>query len=303
MRTAVLDHPALPGYELLDSGRGEKLERFGTVVLRRPDPQAIWLHRLDHAAWQAADLSFERESDRGGSWRPRLGAERPPREWDFPLELPGLPTGARLRIRPTPFKHVGLFPEQASNWLWLEARRAALAAAGVDQPRILNLFAYTGAATILAARAGCKLTHLDASRASLDWAAENASLSGLGPDAVRWILDDAVKFVAREGRRGARYHGILLDPPAYGRGPGGEKWSFGDGIAPLLETCRALLEPGVPSFLLLSAYAIEFSPLAFHNLLAGWGGEAEIGELALPERDSPRLLPCGMAVRWVQDRA
>jgi 23S rRNA (cytosine1962-C5)-methyltransferase len=295
---AVLDHPPLAGHALLDSGDGEKLERFGEWTLRRPDPQALWRPRLGAREWAAADLSFERESDRGGSWRPHAG-RRPPEAWEFGLALGGLPE-ARIRIQPTPFKHVGLFPEQAANWIWVEQRRAELAAAGVEAPRLLNLFGYTGAATLLARLAGWEVTHIDASRASLDWAAANARLSGLPEDAVRWILDDAAKFAAREQRRGRRYHGVLLDPPAYGRGPKGEKWSFAAGIAPLLESCRALLEPEVPSFLLLSAYAIDFSPLAFHNLLAGWGGRSEVAQLALPEGDGARLLPCGFVARWVR---
>ncbi len=303
MRFEVLEHPELAGYELLDSGGGEKLERFGEWVLRRPDPQALWSPRRGPQDWAQADLSFQRESDRGGRWQAGAG-RRPPEAWELPLELPGLPGGCRVQIQPTPFKHVGLFPEQASNWLWVEQRRAELAAAlpAGEPPRLLNLFGYTGAATVLAARAGWAVTHVDASKASLDWAAANARRSGLAGDAVRWILEDAAKFAGREQRRGRRYHGVLLDPPAYGRGPKGEKWSFGADIAPLLETCRQLLEPAAPSFLLLSAYAIDYSPLAFHNLLAGWGGHPQVAQLALPETASSRLLPCGFVARWCQAR-
>ncbi len=300
VRFEVLEHPDLAGYALLDSGGGEKLERFGDWTLRRPDPQALWSPRLGPQDWAQASLSFERQSDRGGSWRP--GPEPPPESWELPLELPDLPGGCRVQIQPTPFKHVGLFPEQAANWQWVEQRRGELVASlpAEEPPRLLNLFGYTGAATLLAARAGWAVTHVDASRTSLDWAAANAQRSGLAEDAVRWILEDAAKFAGREQRRGRRYHGVLLDPPAYGRGPKGEKWHFSVGIAPLLQTCRELLEPDAPSFLLLSAYAIDYSPLAFHNLMAGWGGRAEVAQLALPEQGSPRLLPCGFVARWRQ---
>ncbi|RMH01480.1 MAG: SAM-dependent methyltransferase [Planctomycetota bacterium] len=301
MRFPVFDHPGLPGHALLDSGGGEKLERFGSWLLRRPDPQAIWPRRMEPEAWEEADLRFRRESDRGGSWQPgRRGA--PPPSWELPLEPPGLESGCRVRIQPTPFKHVGLFPEQAANWLWVEQRRRELAAAlpAGEPPRLLNLFAYTGAASVLAARSGWKVTHVDASRASLDQAAGNARLSGLGEDAIRWILDDAARFAAREARRGRRYHGVLLDPPDYGRGPKGEKWRFGRDIAGLLAVCRGLLAAEAPSFLVLSAYAIDYSPLAFHNLLSGWGGRSEVGLLALPEEGGDRRLPCGFVARWIR---
>ncbi|TAH37321.1 MAG: class I SAM-dependent rRNA methyltransferase [Planctomycetota bacterium] len=302
MADSLIRQPPLAQYALLDSGGAEKLERFGPRLLRRPDPQALWRRRLPVSAWEAVDLRFVRESDRGGRWEPR-GA---PAEWPMRLgaEL-GLPE-ITLLIRPTPFKHVGLFPEQAANWVWTEERRRALAAAGVDPPHLLHLFAYTGAATLLAARSGWKVTHVDAARPSLDWAAENARASALPAGAVRWVLDDAAAFAAREARRGRSYHGILLDPPHYGRGPRGEKWQFEDGIAPLLESCGRLLAPGAPSFLILSTYAIGYSPLAFDNMLRELGpGSVESGELAIAEesegRTHPsRLLPCGFCARFVR---
>lgn len=286
LRMAVFPHPGVAGHALLDSGNGEKLERYGPYLLRRPDPQALWRPARPAAEWNNADYRFVRESDRGGRWEKRAAAL--PDAWDLEVG------GASLRIRPTPFKHLGLFPEQAANWAWTAARRPDL-----DAPRLLNLFGYTGAATLLAARDGWQVTHVDASRASLDWAAENARRSGLGDDAVRWILDDAAKFAAREVRRGRGYHGILLDPPQYGRGPKGEKWVFEEGIAPLLESCAALLADDAPSFLVLSAYAVGFSPLALGNLLAGLGagGAVQSGELALPEEGGARLLPCGYCAR------
>ncbi len=197
-------------------------------------------------------------------------------------------------MRPTPFKHVGLFPEQATNWAWVAERRTLL---GVERPRLLNLFGYTGLASVLALRHGFEVTHVDASRMALTWARENARLSGCEDGAMRVVLEDAPRFAQRELRRGASYHGILLDPPHYGRGPKGEKWQFERAIAPLIETCSGLLaERG---FLVLSTYAIGTSPLALGGLLGDLeGGEVEAGELALPEEDGGRRLPAGFCARW-----
>lgn len=289
----------LAAHALLDSGGGEKLERFGELVLRRPDPQALWRRRRADAEWSAADLAFVRESDRGGRWE-RRGPHGPARgrdrEWQVDVE------GARILLRATPFKHVGLFPEQAPNWRWVAELRRRLPAA---RPRLLNLFGYTGVASVLAARTGFHVTHVDASRASLDWARENARLSGLEPELLRPILDDALAFVRRDARRGQRYDGILLDPPHYGRGPKGERWQLEDDLAPLLEACAGLLEPR--SFLALSTYAVGHSPLALENLLELLPeGTSEAGELVLPEQPPtpdlrPRLLPCGFCARWSRD--
>ncbi|MFK5955305.1 MAG: class I SAM-dependent methyltransferase [Planctomycetota bacterium] len=284
-------YPGLASYELLDSGRGEKLERFGPYVLRRPDPQALWRPHLDASEWKQADYRFERESDRGGFWHKANNSL--PSQWK--LHSGGL----ELRVQPTPFKHVGIFPEQAANWKWVSEQRQSLQQQ-VDGPlRLLNLFGYTGVASILAAQDGWEVTHLDASRSSLDWAAENAALSGLDDRALRWILEDAAKFVSRESRRGNTYHGILLDPPHYGRGPKGEKWQFEAGIMPLLEEAHSLLAPVKGSFLILSSYAIGCSPLAFHNMLSDLGpGGVDCGELWVPESASGRRLPCGFCGRW-----
>lgn len=287
--------PSVPRYELLDSGGGEKLERFGDVVLCRPDPQALWRRRLADADWRAADLTFVRESDRGGRWEVFRGAHasalgRSP-QWEMDLGR------ARVWIRPTPFKHVGLFPEQAATWELLERARPGLA----ERPRLLNLFAYTGAASLVAAALGYEVTHVDASKASLEWAKENARLTGGPSGAVRWVLDDALGFAQRAARRGTTYEAVLLDPPHYGRGPKGEKWQLEDHLAELLELCGRLLAPS--AFLVVSTYAVGYSPIALENLLLDLGeGRVEAGELALREREvrgSPaRLLPCGYCARW-----
>ena len=281
MRPAVFEHPAFPDYELIDSGAGEKLERFGDVTLVRPDPQALWRRRAPEL-WQRADHVFVRESDRGGRWEPE-----PPAQWEVACG------DARFAIRATPFKHVGLFPEQAANWVWTRAVAPQLGPA----PRLLNLFGYTGAASVLAAQAGYAVTHVDASKTTLAWLRDNMRLSGLADEAVRVVLDDASGFARREVRRGARYSGILLDPPHYGRGAKGEKWQFEAGIVPLLEACGELLAER--AFLILSTYAIGNSPLAFANLLEEFeGGMVEAGELALPESSGDRRLPCGFCARW-----
>jgi 23S rRNA (cytosine1962-C5)-methyltransferase len=281
-----------PSHALLDSGGGEKLERFGEVVLRRPDPQALWAPRLAARAWEAADLSFVRESDRGGRWVARAGAHPAARaqkpEWEVAFER------ARFVVRPTPFKHVGLFPEQVPNWRLVSALSSRF---GVERPRLLDLFGYTGAASVLAAQDGYEVTHVDASKTSLAWARENARRSGLADDAVRWVLDDALSFARREARRGARYHVLLLDPPHYGRGPKGETWRFEEGISPLLMAVRELAAER--ALVVLSTYAIGCSPLTLWNLVGGLGeGEREAGELALPEGGGGRSLPAGFCARW-----
>jgi len=282
------NHPAFDSYQLLDSGNSEKLERFGDYVLRRPDPQALWRPTLESRVWEAADYKFVRESDRGGSW---ITTDNAPKSWDIKVN------GASLRIAPTPFKHVGLFPEQSSNWEWVSDQRHKMR--DISKPKLLNMFAYTGAASVLAAKDGWQVTHVDAARPSLDWAAQNAAQSGLSEKSVRWVFDDCLKFAQREVRRGNKYHGILLDPPHYGRGPKGEKWQFEEHIAPLLDACRQLLASTKNSFVVISTYAIGYSPLAFENMLRDFGdGQVESGELWLPQKDSDRRLPCGFCARY-----
>jgi len=303
LQPAVFTPTPLADYCLLDSGDGEKLERCGDVVLRRPDPQALWRPRLDAVTWRGADLRFERESDRGGRWvawpdvpgsSSPEGRSRRRSVSSDPLEWTVEHAGARFWIRPTAFKHIGLFPEQAVNWDLVERTAPALG----SSPRLLNLFGYTGIASVLAARAGYEVTHVDASKTTIEWARDNAQASGLGRDAMRVLCDDALAFARREVRRGSRYHVVLLDPPHYGRGPKGEKWQFEDGIVPLLDAVASLLE--ARALVILSTYAIGYSPLALANLMGRLGdGVLEAGELALREEGAGgRLLPAGFCARW-----
>jgi len=292
----VFPHTAFRDYALLDSGRGEKLERFGGVVVRRPDPQALWPHARTEAAWREADLTFvpdEGSGGRGGKWATSrvahggILAVHP--EWSVRCG------DATLLARPTPFKHVGIFPEQSANWELVRSIRNRIDA---EEPRLLNLFGYTGAASILALRSEYEVTHVDASKTSLAWARANLVASGLPEDAMRIVLDDALAFAQREARRSSKYHVILMDPPHYGRGPKGEKWQFEDAIAALVAAVRDLAED--QALVVLSTYAIGTSPLSLENLLADLGqGTLESGELALPE-ESPRarLLPAGFCARW-----
>lgn len=298
VQPAVFDAVPLEQYALLDSGGGEKLERFAGVVLRRPDPQALWRPRLSPERWAGADLSFVRESDRGGRWEigPRAPAEVRGEDARWPLEH----GGARFLVRPTPFKHVGLFPEQATNWAAVEAVREELA---LERPRLLNLFGYTGAASVLAARAGWDVTHVDASKASLTWAVDNAEATGLGRSAFRVVHEDALRFAQRAVRREQRYDAIVLDPPQYGRGPKGEVWRLQEHVADLVEAAGALAADR--ALVVLSTYAVGHSPLALVHLFDEvGGGTVEAGELAVPEEDADgrpgRPLPAGFCARWAR---
>lgn len=305
LEPAIFAPAPLAGYALVDSGRGWKLERFGDRLLARPDPQALWARRLDDAAWAAADLTFERDEPGGRGGKVPAGIPQGKRgRWrgrdrsDWVLEHEGL----GFVLKATPFKHVGLFPEQATNWRWLAGHGARLGGADLPpgrRPRLLNLFGYTGAASLVAHRAGFDVTHVDASRTTLGWVRENLAASALPPDALRLILDDAFAFARREVRRGNRYAGVLLDPPHYGRGPKGEKWLLEDKLADLVAAVGELLDDR--AFCVLSTYAVGYSPVAFRNLFdeLDGGGEVrlEAGELVLPE-EGGRLLPCGFCTRW-----
>jgi 23S rRNA (cytosine1962-C5)-methyltransferase len=276
-------------YEMLDSGRGAKLERFGRYTFVRPEPQALWRPALPEERWQSADGTFEPKAEGdNGRWRfPR------PLEPRWAMRYRDL----TFWVEPTPFRHVGVFPEHATQWDWA----GGLIRAAGRPAHVLNLFGYTGLFSLAAAAAGARVTHVDASKKTMTWARANQSLSGMEKLPIRWIVDDALKFVQREARRGARYDGFVLDPPKYGRGPGGEVWRVQESLPALLDACRAVLAPG-PLFVVLSAYAIKASALSLHNAVAemmrGRGGGVASGEMALVERSAGRLLSCSIFARW-----
>jgi 23S rRNA (cytosine1962-C5)-methyltransferase len=293
----VLITTAEQDYELLDSGEGEKLERFGQVVLARPDPQALWPKLLPPAAWQKADGFFGhlggRAASQGGApaWHFKPNA---PKEWQISFG------GSKFVIRPSVFKHVGLFPEQRENWNWIR-EAITVAKKPHETVSVLNLFGYTGGATLAAAEAGADVCHLDGSKAALAGARENAIRSGLGSAPIRWILDDAATFVRREIKRGRRYDAIILDPPAFGRGPKGQVWKIEDTFLDLLKWCRQALSDQ-PVFFLINGYASGYSAIAYYNALSAVfksqsGGQLEAGELAIAE-SAGRLLPAGIFARW-----
>ncbi len=287
--------PLFGDYELLDSGHFEKLERFGRFVTRRPEPQAIWRPSLPDEEWRRADASFLRDarSDERGEWRLRPGV---PDRWTVSYPLGG--TTLRLRLGLTSFKHVGLFPEQAANWEFIYDRCRRMTDDRIA-PRVLNLFAYTGGATLAARAAGAETTHVDSVKQVVTWARENMEQSGL--DGVRWIVEDALKFVQREVRRGNRYNGIILDPPAYGRGANGEKWILEDNIGEMLECCARLLEP-THAFLVLNLYSMGLSSTLARTAVRqafGVPREEQWGELCFTDRTGKQL-PLGTYYRFTR---
>jgi 23S rRNA (cytosine1962-C5)-methyltransferase len=280
-------------YRLLDCGDGMKQERWGPYTLVRPDPQVLWPRQGGEAAWTDWDGFYHRSDTGGGRWEFR----RPlPEDWKLSYGALGL----TFRIRPTSFKHTGLFPEQAVNWEWLTARIRAARAPGRGVS-VLNLFGYTGAATCAAAAAGASVCHVDAAEGMVKWCRENAALSGLSGAPIRTIVDDCLKFAKRELKRGHRYDGIIMDPPTYGRGSAGEMWKLEDNLWDLLLTCRSLLSEA-PLFILINAYTARLSPTVVANLLAalmdGRGGTITAGEVGLPVQRDGKVLPCGIYGRW-----
>ncbi len=287
--------PGWEEYELIDCGDFEKLERYGRYVLRRPEPQAMWRKSLSEQEWSArADAVFSRDasSEERGRWQ--LSPKMPDR-WVVGYDCRG--SRLRMRLGLTSFKHVGLFPEQAANWDFIHDTVSELSEElGDVAPRVLNLFAYTGGATLAARAAGAEVTHLDAVKQVVGWAGENLAASGM--EGVRWIVDDALKFVRREVKRGRKYNGIILDPPAYGRGPDGEKWVLERNICELLECCAAILEPG-NSFLVLNLYSMGLSATlarsAVGRVLPQPAAE-QFGELCM-EDSCGKILPLGVYYR------
>ena len=288
--------PTFPDYELIDSGDFEKLERFGAYITRRPEPQAIWHKSLSENKWrELAHASFMRtsssKSDERGEWQRK--AEMPDR-WTMEYRYKKMHLTMRLGL--TSFKHVGIFPEQAANWNFIYDRIEALKADG-STPKVLNLFAYTGGATLAARAAGADVTHVDSVKQVVTWSRENMERSGL--EGVRWIVEDALKFVNREVRRGNRYDGIILDPPAYGRGANGEKWVLEENIGEMLECCAKLLNPE-KGFLVLNLYSMGLSALLSRTALRqafGKTGKEEAGELYFCDRNGKEL-PLGTFCRF-----
>jgi 23S rRNA (cytosine1962-C5)-methyltransferase len=282
-----------PDYELLDSGDNKKLERFGPFILIRPETQAIW-KPLHPELWKTAKAEFLFDGGKG-SWHSKKngGSEI----WDITWN-----SDARFSLRLTSFKHTGVFPEQAPNWEWIGEKVDALAKRGA-QPKVLNLFGYTGIASIVAAKHGAMVTHLDASKQSNAWAKENAALSQVPADTLRYITDDALKFVEREIRRGSMYDGIILDPPAFGRGPDGEVWKIEEDICVLLDAVKKIFSQKPGSFFLLNGYAAGYAPQSLLQSVESSLGtikNGEFGELRVNEKDSSRSISSGIYVRFVR---
>jgi 23S rRNA (cytosine1962-C5)-methyltransferase len=290
----LLTSPDWKDYELLDSGGGAKLERYGPYTFVRPEHQAVWKPVLSEARWQAASAVFQSTGEEsGGHWKFNQPVEP---SWIMSYK------GLRFRAHASASRHMGVFPEQATHWDWISAliESAHIQESG-RRLQVLNLFGYTGLATLAAARAGATVTHVDASKKSISLARENQDLSGLTNRPIRWLVDDAYKFVMREIRRGSKYDGIILDPPKFGRGPQGQVWELFESLPNLLNDCRSLLSEQ-PLFVLLTAYAIRASALsvyyAIQEMVAGLGGSVSAGELALVERSAGRLLSLAIFARW-----
>ncbi len=279
-------------YELLDCGSGEKLERWGDRLLVRPDPQAIWNTPRHHHGWKRPDGRYLRSSAGGGSWE----KGRLPGQWQVRYK------NLTFQVKPMNFKHTGLFPEQAVNW---EFAQEQIKRAG-RPVSVLNLFAYTGAASAACAAAGASVCHVDAARGMVQWARENARASGLEEAPVRWIVDDCAKFVEREIRRGRRYDAIIMDPPSYGRGPTGEVWKLEDNLYPFVELCAGVLSDE-PLFIIINSYTTGLAPSVLTYILETvvsrkFGGRTVSDEIGLPVSETGLVLPCGATGRWTGDR-
>ena len=294
----ILETAADEGYALIDSGGGQKLERYGPYRILRPEPQALWPRALEEAVWQRADAVFTGDTDEDGMGRWRFPAGPLGETW--PMRLLDVDFNGRF----TAFRHVGVFPEQIAHWSWMRTRIAA-----ARRPvRVLNLFGYTGVASLVAAAAGAEVTHVDASKKAIGWARENQALAGLDGRPIRWICDDAMKFILREERRGSRYDIVLADPPKFGRGPNGEVWQLFDHLPAMLDVCRNLLSEDAIA-LVLTAYSIRASFYSIHELLRetmrGAGGTVESGELIIRETGEAgetggRALSTSLFSRWLR---
>jgi 23S rRNA (cytosine1962-C5)-methyltransferase len=310
----LLSSPKWTDYELLDSGDGQKLERFGPYLFVRPEVQALWAKSLPAGKWQTAHATFQPSGEEsGGHW---VFSKKIPAQWvlEYPFifgvneNISGgnLRANGQLRfsVETHPGRHLGVFPECAGHWDWIGERiHTAMKASGpgIKPVNVLNLFGYTGLATLACAACGAKVTHLDASKKSVGTARENLALSGLAERPVRWIVDDALKFVEREARRGVKYDGILLDPPKFGRGPKGEVWEIYAALPALLQACRSVLSEQ-PLFMVLTVYAVKLPAIHAYQVLAdvmhGLGGEMECGELVTVEKSAGRMLSQAVYARW-----
>jgi Predicted SAM-dependent methyltransferases len=275
-------------YEVIDTSCGEKLERWGNYILVRPDPQVIWNTEKRAEEWRKCNGHYHRSNKGGGSWE----FHNMPDVWQINYK------NLKFNLQPFKFKHTGLFPEQAVNWEW-SGQKIKNAGRSI---KVLNLFAYTGGATIAAAAAGASVTHVDASKGMVTWAKENLAASGLSNAPVRWIVDDCVKFVERETRRGNKYDAIIMDPPSYGRGPKGEIWKIEEKIHPFIQLCAKLLSD-TPLFFLINSYTTGLQPavlsyMAELELVKRYGGRAEAQEIGLPVTSNGLILPCGASARW-----
>ena len=276
-------------YEILDMANGEKLERWGNITLIRPDPQIIWKEKTFPEKWKKADARYVRSSTGGGSWTYK---NQVPKSWKITYK------DLTFNIKPMGFKHTGIFPEQAVNWDWMMNKIQG----SKREIKVLNLFAYTGGATVACLKAGASVCHVDSSKGMCEWAKENVATSGLKDKPVRFLIDDVVKFVNREIRRGNKYDGIIMDPPSYGRGANGEVWKFEENIAPLIELCMNVLSDK-PLFFLINSYTTGISSQVLENLLRinipkKVNGKFSNGEIGLPMTNSKLILPCGIYGRW-----
>lgn len=284
-------------YEVLDCSKGEKLERWGKYILVRPDPQVLWETKREHEGWKKRNGHYHRSNKGGGEWE----FFHLPEQWEIHYDR------LTFHLKPFSFKHTGLFPEQAVNWDWFSSIIKEEKRKHPDRTiKVLNLFAYTGGATCAAAAAGATVTHVDASKGMVTWAKENAKSSGIEETKIRWIVDDCVKFVEREIRRGNHYDAIIMDPPSYGRGPKGEIWKIEEKLHPFIELCTQLLSDE-PLFYLVNSYTTGLAPAVLTYMLSlevkkRYGGRIEADEVGLPVRETGLVLPCGAAGRWMSDR-
>ena len=282
-------------YEVIDCSKGEKLERWGDYLLVRPDPQVIWDTPKKEKGWRKMNGHYHRSSKGGGEWE----FFQLPKEWTIQYSLP-INKKLTFHLKPFSFKHTGLFPEQAANWNWFSQLIADAVSKG-RQVKVLNLFAYTGGATLAAAAAGASLTHVDASKGMVTWAKENAISSGLKDAPIRWLVDDCVKFVEREIRRGNHYDAIIMDPPSYGRGPKGEIWKIEESVYPLIQLCSQILTDN-PLFFLINSYTTGLQPAVLSymisTVLGTANGTVTASEIGLPVSSNGLVLPCGASGRY-----